>query len=625
MKFLNALLFCGFAVAGTAQMSESLVPKDAVSVFTINNINLFQKISLDELISYEFMEEIQQELFDGSTAGKTLKDTGFDFNQKFNVFFGTGDNFEISGFTFGIENKDQLFEVFDDFDQVESNYSGVEFYVSYFNQIAIKGNSGILYRVTPNDRLINEITDSIWYANGNEYPWFNDYDYFPDEVEEAEILEQFPDELETETHTSNPTENEELPIADENPIEKNYYECRDSVEVSFQQKFLKEVNDDLFVKGNNLLKSDPEFAEQLKKNVEGSFYINNSKIMSRNYNLDYMHTIYPSLYNDITNLYGSSVIVGDLVINDNSIDMHMDAKYGDRLGSIYEKLTDTKFDKNFFKYIHRDNKGFFTYRVNLREAYEQAYDVIVPILEREAENSNDISLSLLTMEFMDEFLNKDAIFDTYRGGMFGTFNGIQKVKTKKVIFEYNEDTFEYTEEIVEAEEDMPVFTLGFSTDRSDLVERFVNRIAKVASTWKREGDYIVIENGMLNAAPLYLIVKNDLFIVTNDSDLALNNSNGYGGNALDKKTQKTVKKSGVLYAYSDLGKAMEGLPRNIFSERENHIIDVTRGKTGSLEFSSTQTSKNKTSFNLTYNFEGEYDASSTYILDLINSLYVIAK
>ncbi len=623
MKFLNTLLFCGFAFVGTAQISESLVPKDAVSVFTINNINLFQKISLDELISYEFMEEIQQELFDGSTAGKTIKDTGFDFNQKFNVFFGSGDDFEISGFTFGVENKELLFEVFDDFEKVESDYPGIEFYTSYFNQIAIKGTSGILYRVTPNDRLINETTDSIWYANGNEYPWFNDYNYYFEE--EIEAVEQFPDEMETENNTSNPIENDELPIADENPIEKNYYECRDSVEVVFQQKFLKQFNDELFLQGDNLLASDQRFADQLKKNVEGNFYIDNSKIMRRNYDFNYMRTIYPSMYNDVTQLYSSSVIVGDLVINDNSIEMHMDTKYGDQLGSIYEKLTDTKFDKNFFKYIHQDNKGFFTYKVNLRAAYEQAYDVILPILERESENSTDISMSLLTMEFMDEFLNKDAIFDTYKGGMFGSFNGIQKVKTKKVIFEYDEDTFEYTEEIVEAEEDMPIFTLGFSTDRSDLLERFVNRITKISSSWKQEGNYISIENGMLNAAPLFLIVKNGLFIVTNDSDLAMNHSNGYGGNSIDKKTQKTVLKSGVLYAYSDLGKAMEGLPRNLFSERENNIIDVTRGKTGSLEFSSTQTSTNNTSFNLTYNFEGEYDASSTYILDLINSLYVITK
>ena len=59
-----------------SQKSESLIPKDAVIVFSINNFKLLQKISLDELINYEFMEEIHQELFDGSTSGKTLKEAG---------------------------------------------------------------------------------------------------------------------------------------------------------------------------------------------------------------------------------------------------------------------------------------------------------------------------------------------------------------------------------------------------------------------------------------------------------------------------------------------------------------------------------------------------------------------
>ena len=75
MSFKKQLLFSGFLLSFLsvkAQKSENLIPKDAVTVFSINNINLFQKISLDELISYDFMYEVHQELFDGSTTGSTL-------------------------------------------------------------------------------------------------------------------------------------------------------------------------------------------------------------------------------------------------------------------------------------------------------------------------------------------------------------------------------------------------------------------------------------------------------------------------------------------------------------------------------------------------------------------------
>lgn len=630
MKIKFIFTFLSFTTILFGQKSENLVPKDAASVFSINNINLFQKISLDELVKYEFMEEVQQELFDGSTSGKTLKESGFDFNQKFNVFYGNGDDYEVSGFTFGITDKTMLFDVFDDFQPMESEYPGVEFYISYFNRIAIKGNAGILYRITPNDRYVNDITDSIWYANGNEYPWYDDFyeESIWEEFDSEEPVDvEFFDEMEIEENTSNPIEieDEELPAASEDPTEKTYYEFRDSIELMLQLQFLKKVNDELFLGGKSLITEDSRFANQLNATAEGTFYIDNSRTIRKDYDIRYMRLHYPILYNDLYEVYKDNVILGELVLSDHSIEMRMDANYGDKLGSIYEELTDTKFDKNFFKYVSADNSGFFTYRVNLRAAYEQAYDVIVPILEREAENTEDMAVSLLVLEVMDEFLNKDAIFDTYKGGMFAAYNGIKKVKTKKIIFDYDEETFEYTEQTVEAEEDMPIFTTGFSTDRSDIASKLLGRICKIVPNWTKHENYIEIENGMLNAASLYLIVNDGIFIITNDEQLALHNPKGFGPNALAKATQKKALKSGVAYSYIDLGKAIETLPKSLFTDRENQLIDVTRGKTGSLEFTSSGTSRNKTTFNLTYNFEGEYDSSGTYILDLINSLYVIAK
>ena len=77
------LLFCFYC---NSQQSEYIVPKEASTVFSINNINLLKKISLNDLVAYDFMEEIHQELFDGSTAGKTLKDAGLDFDQRLNIF-----------------------------------------------------------------------------------------------------------------------------------------------------------------------------------------------------------------------------------------------------------------------------------------------------------------------------------------------------------------------------------------------------------------------------------------------------------------------------------------------------------------------------------------------------------
>jgi hypothetical protein len=409
-QLILAVLFLSSALGVSGQSmtevnstvkSETLIPRDAVTVFSLNNISLLQKISLDDLVRYEFMEEVQQELFDGSTTGKTLKDSGIDFNQKLNVFYGKGRNYEVSGFTLGIKDKQDLFVVFDDFEKEEDLYPGVEFYSSYFNHLIIKGDAALLVRVEPNMDKIDEVTDSIWYARGNENPYYNEaYDDF--DMEGDFEFEEIPEE------DAEPTEDEleedaiEGYLDEENILEKNYYELRDSVQVMLEMQYLSALCEELFVDQVNLANSDSRFAEQLTHTSEGIFYLDNSRNLQKAEGMWYMQTMFPSLFEDMKELYTGNVILGDLILNQASVEFKMEVRYGEELGSIYQKMNDSKFDKDVLKYIHKDNTAFFSYNVNLREAYEQAYKVIMPILS--SEKNARMSTNVLTIELLN-FIN----------------------------------------------------------------------------------------------------------------------------------------------------------------------------------------------------------------------------
>ncbi len=616
MKLLLSVLFLLLFTGISAQSSEQLIPKDAVTVFSLNNIQLLQKVSLDDLVRYEFMTEIQQELFDGSTSGKTIKDSGLDFDQKLNVFYGKGTDFEVSGFTFGIKDKTQLFNVFDDFEKAESTYPGTELYTSFFNNLIVKGSSGLLIRVDPTTEKIDEVTDSIWYARGNENPWIEDY-YIEDETE----LEQ---EEDLEIEDAFEEEKEQfVPVDNEDPIRKNYFELRDSVLTVYQEKFFDQVIDELLKTGVNLINFDPRFAEQITHPSEGVFYLDNSRSLQKSQNFWYLQTMFPTLYQDVKEIYTGNVILGDLFLKDNSVEFQVEARYGEELGSIYQKMNDSKFDNNTLKYIHKDNTAFFTYNVNLRNAYEQAYDVIVPLLSDE--KNLQVAYNLLLLELLNEYVNKDALFETYKGSMFGTFNGIQKIKTKKVEFVYDDETFEYQEVEVEAEEDMPVFTIGFSTERGDIPEKVLKHLSRITSRFKNMGDYWVYEEAVLDAASLYMIHKNGLFIFTNDADLAMNHSDGYGSESIKGNLRKRALKSGFMYSQIDWGRTIDRFPKDFLRPEQNEIIDAMRGKTGIMELTSSKTTAEKTNFKLVYNFSGQYENSGKYLLDLINSVYVITR
>ncbi len=628
IALLSISLFLSTVV--NAQRSEDFIPKDAVTVFSINNLSILKKVSLDELVKYEFMAEIQQELFDGSTSGKTIKESGIDFNQKLNVFYGKTLEYEISGFTFGISDKEQLFTVFDDFQAEESRHEGIERYSSYFNQLIIKGSNAILIRVDPIEDRVLEITDSIWYARGNDYPFY-DYD-FDDEynddiqdsaIEEVEESETFYDEL--------ILEGEDAPIAApesgfpeaQELNTKNYYELRDSISYVLQEQHLMTVLVGLFKNNENLIKFDPRFKEQLTHNSDGIFYLDNSRNLSRDQSFWYMRTMFPGLYQDIEQLYTGNIMLGDILLNEDNVQMKMDANYGSQLGSIYQQLNDSKFDKNVLNYIHKDNPAYFTYNVNLRQAYEQAFKIIMPLLADE--KNSRIAANVLAIELLDEFINKDALFGTYKGSMFGSFNGIQKVNTKKIEFIYDDETFDYEEIEVEAVEDMPIFTIGFSTDRSDIPEKVLSRLSRITSRFEKKGSYWQYDDAILDAAPLYFINAKGLFIMTNDEDLVKNHVSGYGKNAISGKKAKEIKKNGFMFAEIDWANTIERLPRDVFTEKQNEVLDAMRGKSGDMKLTTSKTTTEKTSFNLVYSFTGDYENSGKYILDFINSLYVIMK
>jgi hypothetical protein len=625
IKFLLPFaLICGMS---WAQTSEDIIPKDAVTVFSLNNISILQKVSMDELVSYDFMTELQSELFDGSTQGKTLKDSGIDFHQKMNIFYGKNASFEISGFTFGIEDKNKLFTVFDDFERKQSLVEGTEYYNNYFNHLIIRGNVGLLIRVDTDQQRLTEIADSIWTSRGLELPWVYENDeYYDEEMEtyDEEISDEDPAMNEDGDDVEEVIVEEETPVAveEDSDLYKNYYELRDSLESEMSRQRLEIIIKEIFQQNIHLKGIDKRLADQLKHPSDGVFYLDNSRNFKNTNSLFYLQAMFPDLYNDLNELYTGNVMLGDILLKEKSVDLMIEANYGEGLGSIYQELNSAKFDKNVLKYIPANNTGFFTYNIDLKKGYEKAYEIIIPILSQE--KNPRISSNVLMIELMNDFINTDELFNTYKGSMFGTFNGIKRVKTKRIEFFYDEETFEYGEREIESEEDMPIFTIGFSTARADIPEKILKHMSRITSQFKNMGDYWVYEDAILNSVPLYMINKNGLFIFTNDEDLAKNHSNGYGSKAISGKAVKNLSKSGSIYAYVDLGDMVNRLPESIINEHDYALLASMRGKKGVIEIISSKTTKQKTMYNLTYSFDGSFDNAGKYLLDLVNTAYLIS-
>ena len=621
LKKVFFLSFLLFAYSIFAQRSEALIPRDASTVFSINNINLLQKISIDKLVEYEFMEELHQELFDGSTAGKTLKDAGLDFDQRLNIFYGKDKVYELTGFSFGINNKEELFQVFDDFEYSETLTNGAERYNSLFNSLIIKGNSAVLLRIQPTDDYLVKVTDSL-----NYYEW-QESTYFPDdvwegvEVEEAISLEVEPIEEEEGTDLNSLNDYLERTEQDQEN-KKTYWEIRDSIQVSMQTKGMLSLIEDLIINENSLQTVDKRFEAQLAKDSEGIVFIDNSRNFSNQGGLWYFQTMYPIMNEDLKQLYAQNYMVGDLHLDSNQVHFDLKANYGEQLGSIYAEMNNNPLNKDFAKYIPKDAAAYFIYNIDLRKAYEKAYDILLPMLKDKKDNK--MVMNLLAIQLLDKLVDKKAFFGAYKGGVFGTFNGIKTILTKKIEYNWNDENFEYSEIETESEEDIPVFTMGFASERTDLCELVLSDLSRLTSRIEKKEGYWVIKDAIFDAAPLYVVCTDQVLLLSNDTYLIDEHIDGYGREAISKKDLKRIKKSGVLYANMDLDRSINQLPQAFLDERQKKVLNDLKNNSGRIELSSNYSESTKTDYSLLYNFEST-SSQATQFLDMINAMFILSK
>ncbi|MEJ6505024.1 MAG: hypothetical protein QNK70_09800 [Crocinitomicaceae bacterium] len=615
LNLKKSILFI-FLLLGTslfAQKSEDLIPTNASTVFSINNINLLQKVSIDELVQYDFMEELHQELFDGSTAGKTLKDAGLDFDQRLNIFYGKDKVYEVTGFSFGIKNKEDLFQVFDDFEFVEKLSNGAERYNSLFNSLIIQGNSGVLLRVQPTDTYLVHMMDSLNYYESEETQWAGETsEWIVDDATEEAVAEA----------VQEPMEDLEEILMEETGVFKTYWEVRDSIDVSMQVKGMQGIIDELILNKISLKSIDQRFKTQIEKESEGIFFIDNSRNFSNQGGLWYFQTMYPIVNEDLKDLYSENYMTGDLFLDSNQVHFDVQANYGDKLGSIYLDMNNNPLNKDFIKYIPKDAPAYFIYNLDLRKAYEKAYDILLPILKDKKDNK--MVMNLLAIQLLDKLVDKKAFFGAYKGGLFATFNGIKEITTKRIAYDYNEDNFEYSEIETFAQEEIPVFTIGFASERTDLCEMVLSDLSRLTSRIEKKEGYWILKDAILETAPLYVVCNPKVLLLSNDLSLVVEHLDGYGKKAISKKEVKQIKKSGVLYSNLDLNQSLNEFPSAFLDERQKNVLNNLKKKSGRIVLKSENSELNKTDYSLRYNFESTSSKASQF-LDMINALFILSK
>jgi hypothetical protein len=207
--------------------------------------------------------------------------------------------------------------------------------------------------------------------------------------------------------------------------------------------------------------------------------------------------------------------------------------------------------------------------------------------------------------------------------MFASLNGYKKIKVSRIDYSYNEETFEYSETEVEEEQDVPNVTVGLKTNKPDFLKRIARLLSKTQPDIIQHEGYYEIQNAVLNTIPAYFAIVGDLVLLSVDENLFTTHANGYAKSEQIKASK--LKKSKLMYINLDLDNALKKLPREVLSERQNEILGSLVDKTGVLEFKTIKTSKKEATFQINYSLNENIENNGKYLLDLVNSLFMLTK
>ena len=87
----------------------------------------------------------------------------------------------------------------------------------------------------------------------------------------------------------------------------------------------------------------------------------------------------------------------------------MNANYGEDLGSIYTEMNNNRLNKDFLKYIPEYSPAFMVYNIDIRKAYDQAFDIVLPLLK--SQRNMDMVMNVLAIQLIDQLVDKKSFFN----------------------------------------------------------------------------------------------------------------------------------------------------------------------------------------------------------------------
>lgn len=640
MKNISVFIFLIFGHLGFSQNATlSYIPDSCSYVINFDLSRITSNISIDEADNFQFIKTITENYLQLDPKVVSLNNVGVNYGGHAAYFSGATQTTFFSGTIVPIEDE-KLFinkTVSDNIirQALLKNGSFVEGSAIYL----VHDGFFIAATVSANEQLAFNVADSLFDANGWEKPFR--WDFWSEEgfnfeglevVEEEEweeviVEEEFYEEVEAfEENTQEETPSEEevgevieieefIEAYSEFGDDTRYYDIKDSILNVLSEKHALLFSEQLKSRKNKLVENSKHFKKAMNRVSDVTLFLNTTSVYSNN---TYPYSLRRNpLLSGLDAYLQNTWQAGYMNFTPTGMTIDWLNHIGEKMTKVMSAMAKSKLDKKLLNYIPASTSGFMVVNVNTKAAYYEAKKLYMPILD-ESEDA-DMMLASAVWSLLDEIINEEALFDMYFSKAFVSFNGVRDMVVQKTTYDYDPETFEYEEREESGVQKIPALTFGLSTSRSYLITKFMNAMAaKGNGAVKKEGEYYKMKSGPIPGVAFYLMVKDDIIILTNEQDIVRNNPNGYGKNALSGAQAKKAGNTKMMYANINWENLPAELNEVVNNPSDRKFIKALSEKSGELEMELGEIKKDYYSFKATYTFHGNHKSGAHYLMEVLN-------
>ena len=478
-KYITAVLFLASTLSLKSQINQ-MIPDSAYFVMEVDLGKVVKSVPLEEINKLAFVQSLMKQFDDEINQIKDLSKLGVDFSSKLIAFNLEKETYSSVSLIIPLKEKQNFLNLFSPEQQ----------------KILLKTGSlerdGLVISLTKSTCVISTINwktsafreqtkmifeDNDWQLPDNYY-YFQQYDFIEDDIydieEEAVETEEY---LETETYE---------PLGDDYYDEEVFSE-EETEQMELENKF-KRIMDSIssvqktkivsqhlqFIKRPkvNLYSTDDLYKKVSNQTADAKMYVN--PMMNINMMDDLLY--YP-IKNYIEDELKEMRQFAMINFTNKGIQMDWKIQVSDNIGEIMKEASTEKVDKQLLKYIPDYAQGIALYNVNGYGAYEKLKEIYMPKLD-ESQNTQMVLASAI-WSTIDEFIDMKAVASVYPPKVLVSYGGFKEVELSKVTYEYDEETFEYSEVDTTYMEKIPMITLALSNERAFLLEKYLKAFHKL--------------------------------------------------------------------------------------------------------------------------------------------------